>query len=95
MAAQTLRRHMMALLREQELDARDLAQDLGLTEKEVYEHLAHVERSVVSSGGKFMIAPSQCLLCGYVFENRRRLTRPGRCPQCKRSKIQNPSFRIE
>jgi len=29
-----------------------------------------------------------------VFEDRRRLTRPGRCPQCRRSKLQNPSFRI-
>jgi len=94
MASQTLRRHMMALLCEQALDARELSQALGLKEKEVYEHLAHVQRSVASSGGKFMIAPSQCLLCGYVFENRRRLTRPSRCPQCKRSKIQNPSFRI-
>jgi predicted Zn-ribbon and HTH transcriptional regulator len=94
MAAQTLRRHMMALLREQELDARDLAQALGLTEKEVYEHLAHVERSVESAGGRFILTPSECLLCGYVFEDRRRLTRPGRCPKCRRSKIMNPSFRI-
>lgn len=95
MAAQTLRRHMMALLREQELDARDLAQALGLTEKEVYEHLAHVERSVAAAGRKFIVIPSHCLLCGYVFEKRRRLARPGRCPQCRRSKLQSPSFRIE
>jgi predicted Zn-ribbon and HTH transcriptional regulator len=84
---------MMALLREQELDARDLAQALGLKEKEVYEHLAHVERSVAAAGGKFIVIPSYCLLCGYVFEKRRRLTRPSRCPKCKRSKLQNPSFR--
>jgi hypothetical protein len=54
----------------------------------------HVERSVASSGGKFIVTPSQCQLCGYVFEARRRLTRPGRCPACRRSKLQNPSFRI-
>jgi predicted Zn-ribbon and HTH transcriptional regulator len=94
MAAQTLRRHMMALLREQECDARDLSEALGLKEKEVYEHLVHVARSVVAAGGKFNVIPSQCLLCGYVFQERRRLTRPGRCPRCRRSKLQNPSFRI-
>jgi predicted Zn-ribbon and HTH transcriptional regulator len=94
MAAQTLRRHMMALLREQECDARDLAEALGLKEKEVYEHLVHVARSVVAAGGQFNVIPSQCLLCGYVFQERRRLTRPGRCPRCRRSKLQNPSFRI-
>jgi hypothetical protein len=94
MAVQTLRRHMMALLCEQECDARDLSEALGLKEKEVYEHLVHVARSVVAAGGKFNVIPSQCLLCGYVFQERRRLTRPGRCPRCRRSKLQNPSFRI-
>jgi predicted Zn-ribbon and HTH transcriptional regulator len=94
MEALSLRRRIMALLREREMDARDLSQELGLKEKEIYEHLVHVERSVAASRGRFVITPSQCLLCGYVFEDRRRLTRPSRCPQCRRSKLQNPSFRI-
>jgi predicted Zn-ribbon and HTH transcriptional regulator len=76
------------------MDARELSQELGIKEREVYDHLAHVERSVAASAVEFIVTPSQCLLCGYVFEGRRRLTRPGRCPQCKRSKLQNPSFRI-
>jgi predicted Zn-ribbon and HTH transcriptional regulator len=90
----TLRRGIMTLLSRQEMDAREISQALGLKEKEVYEHLVHVERSVTSSGAKFIVTPCQCLLCGYLFEDRRRLTRPSRCPQCKRSKLQNPSFRI-
>jgi len=94
MESHTIRQGIISLLSEQELDARDLSQELGLKEKEIYEHLVHVERSVAASRGRFVITPSLCLLCGYVFEDRRRLTRPGRCPQCRRSKIQNPSFRI-
>jgi predicted Zn-ribbon and HTH transcriptional regulator len=94
MESHTIRQGIISLLGEQELDARDLSQELGLKEKEIYEHLVHVERSVAASRGRFVITPSRCLLCGYVFEDRRRLTRPGRCPQCRRSKIQNPSFRI-
>lgn len=94
MEPQTLRRKIIILLTEREMVARELSQALGLKEKEVYDHLAHVERSVAAAGGKFIISPSQCLLCGYVFEERRRLTRPSRCPQCRRSKIQNPSFSI-
>jgi predicted Zn-ribbon and HTH transcriptional regulator len=94
MEAQTLRQQIIALLRSQEMDARDLSQELELKEKEVYGHLIHVERSVAAAGGRFIMTPSRCLLCGYVFEGRRRLTRPGRCPCCRRSKIMNPSFRI-
>jgi predicted Zn-ribbon and HTH transcriptional regulator len=92
--AQTLRKQITALLRDQEMDARDLSQGLGLKEKEVYEHLVHVERSVAAAGGRLLVTPSRCLLCGYVFEDRRRLTRPARCPRCRRSKIMSPSFRI-
>jgi transcriptional regulator len=94
MESRTIRQRIFCLLSEQELDARDLSQELGLKEKEIYEHLLHVQRSVAASRGRFIITPSQCLLCGYVFEDRRRLTRPSRCPQCRRSKLQNPSFRI-
>ncbi len=94
MPSQTLRRRMVSLLIAQEMDARDLSQDLGLKEKEVYEHLAHVQRSMAAAGGQFIVTPSRCLLCGYVFEHRRRLTRPSRCPQCRRSKLQSPSFRV-
>jgi transcriptional regulator len=77
------------------MDARGLSQQLGIKEKEVYEHLTHVERSVKAAGGRFSVTPSECLLCGYVFEIRRRLTRPSRCPACKRSSLQSPSFRID
>ncbi|HSM89155.1 MAG TPA: transcriptional regulator, partial [Desulfobacterales bacterium] len=81
-------------LRTREMDARELSRELGIKEKEVYDHLVHVERSAAATSATFILTPSQCLLCGYVFEDRRRLTRPSRCPKCKRSKLQSPSFRI-
>lgn len=90
----TLRHRIITLLSDREMDARELSQELGIKEREVYEHLVHVERSVAAARATFILTPSQCLLCGYVFEDRRRLTRPSRCPKCKRSKLQSPSFRI-
>ena len=50
MEALTIRQSIIALLSEQEMDARDLSQELGLKEKEIYEHLVHVERSVAARG---------------------------------------------
>ncbi|MCU0601598.1 MAG: transcriptional regulator [Desulfobacterales bacterium] len=90
----SLRHRIIALLRTREMDARELSRELGIKEKEVYDHLVHVERSAAATSATFILTPSQCLLCGYVFEDRRRLTRPSRCPKCKRSKLQSPSFRI-
>jgi hypothetical protein len=90
----SLRHRIIALLRTREMDARELSRELGIKEKEVYDHLVHVERSAAATSATFILTPSQCLLCGYVFEDRRRLTRPSRCPKCKRSKLQSPSFQI-
>jgi predicted Zn-ribbon and HTH transcriptional regulator len=90
----TIRQQIISLLSDAEMSAREISGQVGITEKEVTEHLAHIARSVASQNKKVVIAPAICLDCEYVFKNRRRFTRPGRCPQCKKSHIQSPRFRI-
>jgi predicted Zn-ribbon and HTH transcriptional regulator len=90
----TIRQQIIALLTEAEMDARELSREVGIKEKEVYEHLAHIERSAAARGSKLVIRPSECLGCGYVFKDRRRLTRPGRCPRCRKLHLTNPTYRI-
>ena len=91
---QTIRQQIIELLIEQEMDVRELSQELGVREKEVYEHLSHIGRSVAAQRKRLIVQPFRCLLCGYVFEDRKRFTRPGRCPACKRAHIQRPTYRI-
>jgi len=90
----TVRQKIIGLLTEAEMDARQLSGELGIQEKEVYDHLTHIARSLAAKGRKLAIRPSKCLQCGYVFEDRKRFTRPGRCPRCKQSYLINPSFKI-
>jgi predicted Zn-ribbon and HTH transcriptional regulator len=90
----TLRQKIISLLSEAEMSAREISGEVEIPEKEVTEHLAHIARSVASQNKKVVTAPAKCLGCGYVFEDRKRFTRPGRCPQCKKSHIQSPRFRI-
>ncbi|MBW1901121.1 MAG: transcriptional regulator [Deltaproteobacteria bacterium] len=91
---ETIRQRIIACLSEVSMNAIDISQDLGIMEKEVYEHLPHIARSVASQGKSLVIHPSMCLKCGFVFENRKRFTRPGRCPQCRETRIRRPAYEI-
>ena len=90
----TIRQLLIESLNEGELTAIDLSQDVGISEKEVYEHLPHIARSVAAQGKALTVTPARCLKCGFVFEGRKRFTRPGRCPKCRETHIQSPSYTI-
>jgi len=91
---QTIRQQLIELLINAEMSARELSQEAGIREKEVYEHLVHIGRSVNARGKKLAIIPARCLGCSYVFKDRKRYTPPGRCPRCKGEHIQNPTYCI-
>ena len=90
----TIRQQILELLTDEEMDARDLSREVGIKEKEVYEHLPHIARSLAAKGNTLTIRPSECLKCGYVFKNRKRFTRPGRCPHCRDSHLTSPFYHI-
>jgi transcriptional regulator len=90
----TLRKQMMMLLDDNEMSAKEISSAVGIAEKEVYGHLAHIARSIKSRGKKLAIRPAECITCGYIFEKRNRFTRPGRCPICKSEHIKHPLYRI-
>ncbi len=94
-APRTIRQRMMELLRRPEGgDVREHSQALHLPEREVYDHLGHLARSLKSQGMRLEVEPARCLDCGFVFRKRTKLTPPGHCPQCRRSHLQRPRYRI-
>ena len=95
MFMKTIRKEMILLLEHKEMDAREISSAVGVREKEVYTHLNHISRSIKHQGKKLIIKPAECLGCGYVFEKRKRFTRPSRCPICKSEHIRNPMYRID
>jgi transcriptional regulator len=82
------------MLREREFTARELSQALGISEKEVYEHLVHVQRSI-GSNANIISDPARCRRCGFVFKKRSRLTAPARCPMCRSEFIEPPVYGIK
>jgi predicted Zn-ribbon and HTH transcriptional regulator len=94
-SGQTIRQQIIDLLGSDELTLRDLSQAVSIPEKEVVDHLTHIERSIRTQGKKLVETPYKCLSCGFVFDKRSRFSKPGRCPSCKNSHMQVAQFHIE
>jgi predicted Zn-ribbon and HTH transcriptional regulator len=92
---QTVRQQIIDLLSSEEMTVRDISQAVRISEKEAMDHLSHIELSVKRLGKKLEIIPYRCLSCGFVFDNRSRFTKPGRCPKCKKSHLQTAYYRIK
>ena len=90
----TVRQQIIEILKQDELNAIDISRMVSVREKEVYEHLSHISRSLKAKSQKLLIVPYCCLSCGYVFKDRRRFTRPGRCPKCKGGHIRMATYKI-
>ena len=92
----TIRQQIVQVLTGMRCSARDLAHRLDISERQVEEHLAHIAKSVARARqGRFLIEPSACQDCEFVFRGRTRLTRPSRCPKCRSEAISTPRFGID
>lgn len=94
-AEETIRQQIISCLGSGPMNAIEISQDVGIMEKEVYGHLKHIDRSMAAQGKRLVLHPSRCLKCGFIFEKRERFTRPGRCPQCRATRIKRPEFDIQ
>lgn len=93
---QTPRQRMIDLLTGTRLTTHQLAQMLGLPERQVEDHLTHVVKSLArDKARRFILEPSRCQDCDFVFRDRRRLTRPSRCPKCRSEGITAPRYGID
>ena len=90
----TIRQQIIDLLSEQEMNARDLSQTLSIMEKEVYSHLEHIDRTLARQENKLEVDPFECLSCGFRFDTRKKWSKPGRCPVCKKGHIRQAEYRI-
>ncbi|WP_372681316.1 transcriptional regulator [Desulfosarcina sp.] len=91
----THRQQIIDLLCREAMTALDISQAVRVSEKDVYRHLAHIQKTVAGQKKKLSFTPCTCLACGFTFTDRRRLTKPGRCPRCRESRIDHPVFRIK
>lgn len=91
----TIRQRITEALKTGMLTAKDISRSVGISEKEVHEHLPHISRSIENRGDEqFVVEPSRCLKCGFVFRKRDRLRTPSKCPVCRSEEITETRFGI-
>ena len=92
---QTPRQRIMTLLTGTLLSSHQLAQLLGMPERQVEDHLTHIVKTLARDPTRtFVLEPSACQDCTYTFRDRTRLTRPSRCPRCRSEAITSPRYGI-
>jgi len=92
----TARQRIIDVLIGTRLSSHQLAQMLGLPERQVEEHLTHVVKTIARDRSRrFILEPSTCPDCGFVFRDRTKLTRPSRCPRCRGEGITPPQYGID
>ena len=94
-AAETPRARLRGLLQQGAATVRELSQQAGLAEREVLHHLEHLGQSARGRGERLVVQPASCIGCGFVFEDRQRVAKPGRCPACRGTRIALPRFSLE
>ena len=92
---ETIRRQIMDILAGKILSAKEISGQIRIPEKEVYEHLEHIRKTINKKEQTLTVTPSECLKCGFLFKKRERLKKPGKCPVCRSELIQNPIFSIK
>lgn len=84
----------MDILTAEARSASSLARELGVPRREMEEDMRHLIRSARAAGHRVVVEPARCRACGYAF-GEDRLSKPGRCPQCRSTWLFEPQLRLE
>ncbi len=91
----TVRHEIAALLEGSALTAKEISASVRLPEREVYDHLEHLRKTMSKRDYQLIVTPAECAKCGFIFRKREKLKKPGRCPVCRNEQIREPLFSIK
>ena len=89
----TLRKQLMDVLSREPRSVSRLALEIGLSRADVEDALRHMIRSARAAGHRIVVMPARCRSCGFTFDEDT-LTRPGKCPSCRNSRIYEPQIAV-
>jgi len=90
----TLRKQLLEVLSREPRSVSRLAGELGLSRGDVEDALRHMIRSARAAGHRIVVVPAKCRSCGFMFDEAK-LTKPGKCPECRNTRIFEPQISVE
>ena len=90
----TAHQTMIAVLAAGPRTASSLARELGFDRGRIEDEQRHAIRSARAAGHTVVVDPARCKACGFTFDEAR-LTKPGKCPSCRGSRLFEALVRIE
>lgn len=92
---ETLRHRIISLIKDETLSAKEISGEIRIPEKDVYDHLEHIRKTMNKGEYRLSVVPARCERCGFVFRKRGRLKKPGKCPICRSESVTEPLFSVE
>lgn len=92
---ETIRQQIISALTGHTLSGKEISAEARIPEKQVYDHLEHIQKSLSRGDHQLTVTPAECLKCGFVFKKREKLKTPGRCPLCHSEHIQESLYSIQ
>lgn len=89
----TIRAQLFELLSRDPRSVSSLARELHLAKRDADGHLRHLIRTTRAAGHDVVMIPARCRTCGFEFDEDK-LTKPGKCPSCRGTRIIEAMLRI-
>ena len=88
------RRDLIPLLQDKNMSLSEIARAVHEKPKDVLEALTHLAKSSRHDEYELLVTPAECRKCGFEFRTEK-LSRPGKCPQCRATWIYEPLFEVK
>jgi len=83
------RRELLERLRGKMLPLSEIARLEKTRVQDLADDLEHLKKSLKREGMRLLVEPARCQKCDFVF-TKGRLVKPGRCPMCRSTWIDEP-----
>ena len=88
------RKELISLLEDTKMGLVEIARLLDAAPRNVEDDLRHLQKSLRHSEYRLLVTPARCRKCGVEF-HKDMLHKPGKCPRCHETWIQEPLLTIE